>query len=129
MSEVTLTVPAEHAEVFRAGMTYEVKDNAGWVDTHQAKVTDCHVFDEEHPRDRFAASPGDVQSSKRHLDQAVRVLDQVLSAEDGRPVVVKASAYEGSGVLSNALRGMVEHVIVPKLASLSNTSPLDGEVA
>jgi hypothetical protein len=80
---VTITVPAEHLDEFRAAVVGEIKSDAEWVLEHQAELVEADVRNRS---EWDATCRADMAGASESLSDSIALL-QRLSERDGDAVV------------------------------------------
>ncbi len=119
MGEVTLKVPAEYAEEIRLAAVAEVRSDGEWVASTADELSGECITGKERTKGRLA----DVHGSATCLGEVIGILDQLFDSSGPYELRGEASA------LAHIAQTAAGKVIAPRIASETNTSPLDSKAA
>ncbi len=109
----TLTVPDEHAELFRLGALHELNSNAEWVQQQGEECAQSGERMDEHARYLLDSMGGPM----RYLDDSGKVVRALFAGE----TTITAHATN----LSHIAEAMGRHVVKPRIADALGCSPIE----
>ncbi len=120
MGEVTLQVPAEHVEDFRAALAYELGQEAGYVADERKKFCEALAWGREN------ASDGDLRGAMKLLTRDAEMFVQA-GFEGTGPIEI--SMEDEGGVVAFACETVARKIVGPQLAEALDCGPFDSDYA
>ena len=121
MSTTTLTVPAEHAEHFRAALVEEIGTCVGWVKSQREDLAEAR----QRNGSRVDLSRQDLLGAQQHLEWDIRLMAQIGCEDNMEPLEVRADP----DTLAHVCETMADKVVGPTLNPMLDGDALDAERA
>ena len=121
MRNVTLTVPAEYAEDFRAALVHDLAEETGYVKKERKELLNVIEMrkDTESQRDAH-------RTAMKMLDREVELFRQAGYEGAGD---IEISMGDDQGVVAYAFETVARQIIGPRLADALHVGPIDQEWA
>lgn len=120
MSEFTLTVPAEHAERFRAAIVEEIDIDTEWIKGRRGDMVEAMVYES----DRVAIHRVDMRCAMEALERDAATLQPIDLAGEG-PVTIRTDDPEVIADLAHVCETMARTVVGDELHDQLQLGPME----
>jgi len=121
MGEITLKVPAEHVEDFRAALAHELGEEAGYVKKERRKYLEALDWKSEGD-----ASDADLRGTMKMLTRDAELFLQAGFEGEGD---IEINMEDDVGVVAYACETVARKIIGPQLVEALDCGPFDAEYA